>query len=269
MFRLYWKYRSKNTKSKGRSAIALELLKLIRQMANENPTWGAPRIHGELLKLGFTLSERTVSRYLSKITSPSKRKKNTTWKVFLNNQRKGFAGMDFFVVPTLFFKTLYCFFIIDHDRRKVLHFNVTAHPTAQWVAGQLREAFKDSHALQGMIFDRDSIFSSLVRETLRGLGIAERRTSFRSPWQNGIAERWIGSCRRELLDHVIILQENHLRRLLEEYVEYYNKDRTHYHLDKDPPLVRPVLKKESESDRVIALLRVGGLHHRYTWKKAA
>jgi len=150
-----------------------------------------------------------------------------------------------------------------------LYFNVTFHPTAQWVIMQLREAFKGSHSIKFMIHDRDSIFSLMVRETFKGLGIESRRTSYRSPWQNGIAERWIGSCRRELLDHVIILNRNHLLRLLNEYVEYYHHDRTHYHLDKDPPLGRPVLKRESDDDKVIALPRVGGLHRKYVWKKAA
>ena len=150
-----------------------------------------------------------------------------------------------------------------------MHFNVTFHPTAQWIIMQLREAFKDHHSIKFMIHDRDSIFSQMVRETLKELGIESRRTSYRSPWQNGIAERWIGSCRRELLDHVIILNRNHLLRLLNEYVEYYHHDRTHYHLDKDPPLGRPVLKRESDDDKVIALPRVGGLHRKYVWKKAA
>ena len=270
-FRLYWKYRSKNRKSKGKSSIAKQLIRLIRQIATENPTWGAPRLHGELLKLGFDVSERTISRYLSKPGPTPNRKKGPKWKSFINNQRKGFAAMDFFVVPTLFFKNLYCFFIIRHERRRILHFNVTFHPTAQWVSSQLRTAFTNKHLIKFMIYDRDAIFSLLVKETLNGLGIESRRTSYRSPWQNGIAERWIGSCRRELLDHVIILNRNHLLRLLNEYVEYYHQDRTHYHLDKDPPLGRPVLKRESEDDKVIALPRIGGLHHKYIWqsKKAA
>jgi putative transposase len=270
-FRLYWKYRSRNRKSKGKLPITKELKKLIRQMAYENPTWGAPRIHGELLKLGFSVSERTISRYLSKPGLTPNRKKGTKWNSFVKNQSKGFAAMDFFVVPTLLFNNLYCFFIIRHERRRILHFNVTFHPTAQWVAKQLREAFKGNSSITFMIYDRDSIFSLLIRETLKGLGIESRRTSYRSPWQNGVAERWVGSCRRELLDHVIILNKNHLLRLLEEYVEYYHHDRTHYHLDKDPPMGRPVLKRESDNEKVIALPRIGGLHHKYIRhsKKAA
>ncbi len=177
--------------------------------------------------------------------------------------------MDFFIVPTLFFKRLYCFFIIHHDKRKILHFNVTFHPTAEWVIQQLENAFSINSMPRYMIFDRDSIFSSLVKETIKSFGIEPVRTSYRSPWQNGVAERWIGSCRRELINHVIILNKNHLYKLLVEYVEYYNEDRTHYSLAKDPPSGRPVLEKKSDNDKVIALPRVGGLHHKYVWKKSA
>ena len=270
-FRFYWKFRSRNKKSKGKSAIAKQLVTLIRQIAAQNPTWGAPRLHGELMKLGFNVSERTVSRYLAKIRPGRSAPRFNRWVSFLEIERKGIAAMDFFIVPTLFFKRLYCFFIIHHNRRQIIHFNVTFHPTAQWVASQLRTAFSYTHSIKFMIHDRDSIFSSLVKETLKGLGIESRITSYRSPWQNGVAERWIGSCRRELLDHVIILNRNHLLRLLNEYVEYYHQDRTHYHLDKDPPLGRPVLRKESDDDKVIALPRVSGLHRKYIWesKKAA
>ena len=172
-FRFYWKCRSRNKKGKGKSPMAKEVITLIQQMAAENPTWEAPRIHGESLKLGFNVSERTVSRYLSGHGSTANRKKRKTWKAFINNQCKGFAAMDFFVVPTLFFKRLYCFFIIEHERRKILHFNVTFHPTAQWVIMQLREAFKGSHWIKFMIYDRDAIFSSLVdTNQLNGPGFA-------------------------------------------------------------------------------------------------
>ena len=266
-FKLYWRFISQRGKNKGKQPVDKEIIKHILQMAHDNPTWGAPRIHGELLKLGFKVSERTVSRYLPKPVSPGDKTKK--WLTFLKNQRKGIAAMDFFVVPTLFFKRLYCFFIIHHDKRKIIHFNVTFHPTTQWVIKQLRAAFASSHPVKYMIFDRDSIFSTLITETLKSLGIEAVRTSFRSPWQNGIAERWIGSCRKELLNHVIVLNQNHLYQLLEDYVEYYNKDRTHYNLGKDPPISRPVTKKGSDNDKVIALPRVGGLHHKYVWQKAA
>lgn len=239
-------------------------------MKYDNPTWGAPRIHGELLKLGFNVCERSVSRYLAKISPEAPGNKINKWMTFIKNQGKGIAAMDFFVVPTLFFKRLYCFFIIDHHRRRIIHFNVTFHPTSFWVCHQLKEAFSSVREIATcIIMDNDKIFSKCVIATLKSLGIMPVRTSIRSPWQNGIAERWIGNCRRELLDHVIILSQNHLYKLLEEYIEYYHRDRTHYHLDKDPPLSRPVQTKESDDDKVIALPRVGGLHHKYVWEKAA
>ena len=272
-FKLYWKLISRRGKNKGRQPIDNELKRLIRQIANDNPTWGAPRIHGELMKLGFAVCERSVSRYLAKIRPGPQGNKLNKWMIFITNQGKGIVAMDFFVVPTLFFKRLYCFFIIDHHRRRIIHFNVTFHPTALWVCHQLQKAFSSAEEITGcikwMIRDNDKIFSTLVNKTLKSLGIVPVRTSIRSPWQNGIAERWIGSCRRELLDHVIILNQYHLYRLLAEYIEYYHRDRTHYHLDKDPPMSRPVQTKESDDDKVIALPRVGGLHHKYVWKQAA
>jgi transposase InsO family protein len=223
-----------------------------------------------LLKLGFDVCERSVSRYLIKIRPALPGNKISKWMTFLTDQGKGIAAMDFFVVPTLFFKRLYCFFIIGHHRRRILYFNVTFHPTALWVYHQLQEAFSSVEEItKCMIHDNDKIFAACVTRTLKSLGITPVRTSIRSPWQNGVAERWIGSCRRELLDHVIILNPNHLYKLLEEYVDYYNHDRTHYNLGKDPPISRPVQKKDSGNDTVIALPRVGGLHHKYAWKEAA
>ncbi|MCP4460717.1 MAG: transposase family protein [Cytophagales bacterium] len=187
----------------------------------------------------------------------------------MKNHKEGIAAMDFFTVPTLFFRNLYCFFVILHDKRRLIHFSVTFHPTAEWVSQQLKEAFASVDKIKDMIHDRGTNFSPLVRETLKGLGIESVRTSYRSPWQNGIAERWVGSCRRELLNHVIVLNEKHLLKLLAEYVRYYNEDRTHCNLDKDPPMGRPVLKRESDDDKVIAIPRVNGLHHKYIWKKSA
>jgi transposase InsO family protein len=271
-FKLYWKFISRRGKQKEKKSIDKEIKRLIRQMAKENPIWGAPRIHGELLKLGFDVCERSVSRYLAKIKLGPSENKVTKWLTFLENHRKGIAAMDFFIIPTLFFKRLYVFFIIDHHSRSILHFNVTFHPTALWVTYQIQAAFssiKSPKYIKYMILDHDTIFSTLVTRTLKSLGIVPVRTSIRSPWQNGIAERWIGSCRRELLDHVIILNQNQLYKLLEEYVDYYHNDRTHYNLNKDPPLGRPVQKKGSDNDKVIALPRVGGLHHKYVWKEAA
>jgi transposase InsO family protein len=266
-FRIYWKFISNRSKKRGREKIDKEIRKLIQQMSKENPAWRAPRIHGELLKLGFDVSERSVSRYLPKREPDGEKIKK--WMAFLRNHREGIAAMDFFIVPTLFFKRLYFFFIIHHGKRKIFHFNVTFHPTAEWVIQQLKKAFAINGIPGYMIFDRDSIFSSLVKETIKSFGIETVRISFRSPWQNGVAERWIGSCRKELLNHVIVLNRRHLFRLLQEYVKYYNEDRTHYSLDKDPPCGRPVLKRNLDEDKVIALPRVGGLHHKYIWKKSA
>jgi transposase InsO family protein len=218
----------------GRRPVSKEVRALIFRMAAENPTWGGPRIHGELLMLGFDLSEPTVSRWLRRAPrapDPAKR-----WLTFLRNHREAIAAMDFFTVPTLTFGILYCFFIIGHDRRRILHHHVTRNPTALWVALQLRETWEYSQEPQRfLIFDRDSKFSADVVSTVKAIGSQPVRTAFRSPWQNGIAERWVGSVRRDLLDHVIVLNERHLRRLLKDYVRYYHEDRTHLGLEKDTP----------------------------------
>jgi transposase InsO family protein len=236
-------------------------------MVKENPTWGAPRIHGELLKLGFHVSERTVSHYIHRM-SPSDQKRKL-WIAFLRNHREVITAMDFFTVPTLTFRVLYCFFIIEHGRRKILHFNVTEHPTSAWIVQQLRDAFPESCAYRYAIFDRDSKFGTDVIDLLESSGVKPKRTSPLSPWQNGIAERWIGSCRRELLDHVIALNEYHLRRLIRDYISYYQADRIHDSLEKDSPEKRGVSHKPDQSARLISFPRVGGLHHRYGWQQAA
>ena len=225
-------------------------------MAQENPGWGAPRIHGELVKLGFEVSERTVLRYLPK--RPPDPRKAQQWTTFLRNHREVIAAMDFFTVPTALFRLLYVFFVIHHGRRKILHFNVTYHPSVQWVIQQLREAFPFDRVPEYLLFDGDSIFSNQVVEAVKSFGIRPSRIAYRSPWQNGICERWIGNCRRELLDHVVVLNEDHLRRLLNGYITYYQKDRTHLTLEKDAPETRPVQKKPSPDAKLIALPRVGG-----------
>ncbi len=176
--------------------------------------------------------------------------------------------MDFFVVPTVRFKLLYVWFVIEHNRRYLRHVNVTAHPTSSWTIQQLREAFPGETSTRFLIHDNDSIFSKRVAEAIGHLGIESKRTAYRSPWQNGIAERWVGSVRRELLDHVIVLDEQHLRRLLREYVEYYNVERVHTRL-RDSPAGRPTEHRPSATARVVGLTRVGGLHHRYAWREAA
>jgi putative transposase len=235
-------------------------------MRAENPTWGAPRIHGELLKLGFEISESTISRYLAHGTSP--RDSSQRWLTFLKNHREAIAAMDFFTVPTATFRVLYCFFVIGHGRRKILHFNVTEHPTCSWIVQQLREAFPEDRAPRYLILDRDGKFKGEVATMLECLGSELIRTAYRSPWQNGVAERWEGSCRRELLDHVIVLSESHLRRLVREYLDYYHADRIHDALQKETPTLRVVERRPRGTAKVVSAPRLGGLHHRYHWQAA-
>ena len=191
-FRLYWRWRSRSRG--GRPRVSEEVRTLIRRMAAENADWGAPKIHGELLKLGFEVSELTVARYLQRLRrrgDPVKR-----WLAFLANHREVIVAFDFFTVPTLTFQLLYCFFVIEHGRRRVLHFNVTRHPTADWVVQQLREAFPEAGPYRYAILDHDSKFDGDVIAFLKAMGLSPKRTSVQAPWQNGIAERWVGSCRR-------------------------------------------------------------------------
>jgi putative transposase len=201
-FNLYWKWLSRHRSCAGRKCVSKELRELIFRLVAENPTWGAPRIHGELKMLAFDISERTVSRWMRKAPrSPEPAKR---WAAFLSNHREAIAAMDFFTVPTLAFDVLYCFFVIAHDRRRILHCNVTMHPSSAWVSQQLREAFPEDSAPDYLIFDRAANFNEEVVGTIKSFGTESKRTSFRSPWQNGVAERFVGSCRRDLLDHVIV-----------------------------------------------------------------
>jgi putative transposase len=266
-FRLYWRWISKRDRRVGRPPVTAEVRELIDRMVKDNPSWGAPRIHGELLKLGFKVGQATVSRLMP--PKPANPEKSQRWRTFLRNHSDVIAAMDFFVVPTATFGLLFGFFIIEHARRKVLHFNVTANPTAEWVIQQLREAFPYETAIRYLIMDRDSIFNGKMRDCLRTMGIEPVRISARAPQENGIAERWIGSLRRDLLDHVIILNERHLRRLVRLYIRYYQEDRTHLSLAKDTPAGRPVMSKPSADASVVAVPRIGGLHHRYEWQVAA
>ena len=257
-FALYWRLIFRFPGRAGRKRISKEIRDLIFRMVAENPTWGAPRIHGELLMLGFDVSERTISRWMRKAPrdpEPAKR-----WLAFLRNHREAIAAMDFFTVPTITFGVLYCFFVIGHDRRRILHFNVTRHPTSLWVVQQLREAFPYESAPRFLIFDRDARYGTEVPAAIRSMKIKRIRTSFESPWQNGVAERWVQSCRRDLLDHVIPLNERHLMRLLSDYVRYYHEDRTHLGLGKETPFGRP---HSDGSGLVLSRARLGGLHHRY------
>jgi putative transposase len=261
-FRLYWRWLSRGRSTAGRKPVSKEIRALILQMVAENPTWGAPRIHGELLKLGFDLSEPTVSRWVRR--APRLPDSTRRWLTFLRNHREAIAAMDFFTVPTLTF-VLYCFFVIGHDRRRILHHNVTRNLNALWIELQLHEAWECGQQPQRfLIFDRDSKFSVDVVATVKAMGGQPIRTAFRSPWQNGIAERWIGSVRRDVLDHVIVLNRRHLRRLLNEYVRYYHEDRTHLGLGKDTPGGRVAAPAPLSGHNVISLPRLGGLHHRYT-----
>jgi putative transposase len=265
-FRLFWRLRSR-PRCLGRPKIDAKLRALIQRMVDENPTWGAPRIHGELLKLGFDISERTVSRYLLRLCPRDQARK--LWAAFLRNHREVIAAMDFFTVPTFTFRVLYCFFVIEHGRRRILHFNVTEHPAGPWIVQQLRETFRESSQYHYAILDRDGKFGEEVTGLLTASGLKPTRTSAASPWQNGIAERWVGSCRRELLDHVIVCNDAHLRRLMRDYISYYHADRIHDSLEKDTPAMRPVSSKPGQSAHLASLPRVGGLHHRYDWQQAA
>ena len=192
-----------------------EIRALIFRMACENPTWGAPRIHGEVLKLGFDLSEPTVSRWLRR--APRTPDPDQHWLTFLRNHREAIAAMDFFTVPTLTFGVLYCFFVISHDRRQILRYSVTRNPSALWIVQQMREAWPYARAHRFLLFDRDSTFGKDIIGSAKDMGSQPVRTAFRSPWQNGVDERWVGSCRRDLLDHVIVLNERHLKRLMTDW----------------------------------------------------
>jgi putative transposase len=264
-FRLYWRWRSRPRG--GRPKVTEEVRTLIRRMAADNADWGAPKIHGELLKLGIEISERTVARYLQRLRRRGDPAKH--WLAFLANHREVIVAFDFFTVPTLTFQLLHCFFVIEHGRRRILHFNVTRHLTADWVVQQLREAFPEAVQHRYAILDHDSKFDADVIAFLKATGLTPKRTSVQAPWQNGVAERWVGSCRREILDHVIALNERHLQRLVRNYISYYHDDRIHDSLDKDTPHRRPVESKPSPCATVISSVRLGGLHHRYSWREAA
>jgi putative transposase len=260
-FKLYWTLLSRRRVRAGRKCVSKELRELIFRMVEENSTWGAPRIHGELKMLGFDVSERTVLRWMRR--APGSPEPAKRWAAFLSNHREAIAAMDFFTVPTLTFGVLYCFFIIAHDRRRILQCQVTSHPTSAWVIQQLREAFPYDSAPGYLIFDRGPQFNNEVIETVKSFGIQPKRTSFRSPWQNGVAERWVGTCRRDLLDHAIVLNRRHLKRLINEYVLYYLEDRTHLALEKGTPAGREAKEDPGGSHKVISMPRLGGLHHRY------
>ena len=252
-FRRYWRWKS--CRREGRPPIEAELRALIRQMSRENLLWGAPRIHGELLKLGFELAQSSVAKYMVKQRGPP----SQGWRTFLRNHAPDIAAMDLFVVPTIGFRMLYGFVIVRLDRRDLVWINVTTNPTAEWVARQITEAFPWDTAPGYMIRDRDRVYGTVVTRRLRAMGIRDKPIAPASPWQNGFAERLIGSIRRECLDHIIVLGEVHLRRILKSYARYYNETRTHLALDKDAPLSRTVKR----AGRILCRPILGGLHHEY------
>jgi len=241
----------------GRPSIDQQIRSLVREMATANPLWGAPRIHGELRTLGVHVSERTVSRLLGRHTRPLPQ----TWKTFLTNHLGRAASMDFFTVPTLTGRVLFVVIVLSHVRRRIVHFNITEHPTAEWTAQQVVDAFPDDTVPKWLHRDRDNAYSETFRRRVAGMGIAEVVSAQASPWQNPYAERVIGSIRRECLDHVILLNHAHLRRILNIYSRYYHRTRTHLGLAKDAPDHRPV--SATPTGTLIAIPEVGGLHHRY------
>ena len=255
--RLAWRawWRHKSRWRGGRPRIDRELIALIRRISAENPLWGAPRIHGELLKLGFSLSQSSVSKYML----PRSSEPGQGWKTFLTNHADAIVGIDMLSVPTLLFGRLYAFVVLAHKRRVILRIEVTDHPTARWLSLQIAEAFAEAPAPDWLIRDNDGTYGHSFRRSVRAMGIRDRPTMPRSPWQNGHVERLIGSIRRECLDHIVIVNAAHLRRVLQAYARYYNEDRTHLALDKDAPAARPV----EGQGRITSEPRVGGLHRRY------
>jgi transposase InsO family protein len=233
------------------------MVSLIRQMWTSNPTWGSKRIQAELAKLGINMSDSTVRKY-----RPRSRRHHQTWRSFLQNHAKELVSVDFFTVPTATFRLLYVFLVLAHERRKVLHFNVTNSPSAAWTAQQLTEAFPYCKPPRYLLRDRDSIYGLQFNARATALGLEQKRIAPRSPWQNPFVERLIGSIRRECLDHVLVLHARHLHRVLTEYFQYYHRHRPHRALDQDCPQPRPT--EPPEQGKIIALPLVGGLHHRYT-----
>ena len=260
-FRLFWTWKVRRGQP-GRPVISREFRDAIRRMCRENPGWGAPRIHGELLKLGIDIGEGSVSKYMVRFCKPPPQ----SWRTFLENHATQMVSIDFFTVPTIRFQVLYVFLVLAHDRRRILHFNVTAHPTAEWTGQQLREAFPFDQLPRYLLRDRDAIFGNDFRERVRDMGIQEVLSTPRSPWQRAYVERMIGSIRRECLDHIIVFHARSLRRTLDSYLHYYHRSRTHLSLGKDSPEPRSI--QPAALGSVVALPQVGGLHHRYERRAA-
>ena len=261
VFRMYWARLSRR-KSGGRRQVSAEVRALIREMAQANPYWGAPRIHGELLKLGIDISERTVSRFLPRNRKPP----SQTWSTFLDNHLKDLVSIDFFTVPTVTFRVLFVLVVLSHHRRRVVYFNVTEHPTAKWTGQQIGEAFPEDTAPRYLLRDQDKIYGEEFCNRVSGMEIEEILTAAQSPWPSRYVERLIGSIRRDCLDHVIVLGERHLKRMLTSYFAYYHDSRTHLSLEKDAPEPRPI--QPPRLGAVVAVPEVGGLHHRYERRAA-
>jgi putative transposase len=260
-FRLFWTWKIRRGKL-GRPTVLKEVRELIRMMSRDNPLWGAPRIYGELLKLGIEIGETSVGKYMLRRRKPP----SQTWRTFLDNHLKNMVSVDFFVVPTIRFQILYVFLVLAHDRRRIIHFAVTAHPTAEWTAQQMREAFPWDTAPRYLLRDRDRIFGKDFVDQVKAMGIKQVLSAPRSPWQRAYVERVIGTIRRECLDHMIVLSERCLYRHLRSFVDYYHRSRTHLALDKDSP--EPRVIQPPGSGRIIAIPEVGGLHHRYERRAA-
>ena len=259
--KLYWRWRSR-PRWPGRKQVPREIRDLIRTMSRSNSLWGAPRIHGELLKLGITVSQATVSKYMVRHRNPP----SQTWRTFLKNHARDIVSVDFFIVPTATFRMLFVFLVLSNDRRRIVHFNITESPTATWTAQQIVEAFPWDTAPKYLLRDRDGKFGDKFNRRVESMGIEQVLIAARSPWQNPYVERLIGSIRRECLDHVIIFNGNHLRRVLRQYFCYYHNCRTHLGLEKDCPYNRPA--QSPESGLINSEPMVGGLHHRY-FRRAA
>jgi len=258
-FCLFWRRRSRHL---GRPRMSREIRDLIRTMRQANPLWGAPRIHGELLKLGIEVSQATVGRYLPwRPKVPS-----STWCSFLHNHMHGTAAIDMVVVVTATFRLLYALVVLGHERRKVIHFEVTPNPTQGWLARQITEAFPWDTAPRFLLRDRDASYGQTFRDRVQAMAIEQVVTAPRSPWQNAYVERIIGSIRRDCLDHVIVFDERHLRRVLSAYFEYHHRSRTHLSLAKDCPEPRPI--QPPSAGNIVAFPQVGGLHHRYERRAA-
>ena len=252
-FRVFWRWKSRNRV--GRPRIDRGLRELIQRMSTENPLWGASRIHGELQMLGFEVAQSTVSKYMRRGGKPP----SQNWKIFLRNHSEAIVAIDLCVVWTLTFDLLFVFIVIGHDRRQLLWFEITRHPTAEWLARQITEAFPWASAPDYLVRDNDRAYGCVFTSRLRAMGIRDRPITPASPWQNGIAERLIGTLRRECLDQMVIFSEAHLRRILSAYAAYYNRARPHLALQKDVPLRRAVQRFGS----IVAIPVLAGLHHQY------